>query len=229
MSRLTALKSPQRVVPDPLAAFNFRDMGGWFLLTNDWGRFAMLARADFDRLMEGRLSPEEPLFAELAEKGFLRERLDFRDLAASYVKKNAFHYFAGPSLHMIVVTLRCNQKCQYCHSSVVDPSRTDTDMDLETAKRTVDFIFATPNPTICIEFQGGEPLLNWPVVKFITKYAQAKAKATGRKLIVALVCNFTLMTEDKLDFLMEHHVSICTSLDGPAELHNKNRPFLGCG
>ena len=229
MSRLTALKSPQRVVPDPLAAFNFRDMGGWFLLTNDWGRFAMLARADFDRLMEGRLSPEEPLFAELAEKGFLRERLDFRDLAASYVKKNAFHYFAGPSLHMIVVTLRCNQKCQYCHSSVVDPSRTDTDMDLETAKRTVDFIFATPNPTICIEFQGGEPLLNCPVVKFITKYAQAKAKATGRKLIVALVCNFTLMTEDKLDFLMEHHVSICTSLDGPAELHNKNRPFLGGG
>ncbi|MCR4295179.1 MAG: His-Xaa-Ser system radical SAM maturase HxsB [Elusimicrobia bacterium] len=229
MSRLTALAKGAAVDTEKLAAFNFRDMGGWHLLTNDWGQFLMLSTADFERFMAGKVGADDPLYPELESRGFLKDRLDFPQLAANYVKKSAFQWFPGPSLHMIVVTLRCNQKCQYCHSSVVDPSRTDTDMDVETAKKTVDFIFQTPNPTICIEFQGGEPLLNWPVVKFITEYAQAKAKAGNRKLLMALVCNFTLMTEDKLDFLFDHHVSICTSLDGPAELHNKNRPFLGGG
>ncbi len=229
MSRLTALAKGAAVETGNLSAFNFRDMGGWHLLTNDWGQFLMLSTADFERFMAGKVEASDPLYPELESRGFLKARLDFRQLAANTVKKSSFQWFPGPSLHMIVVTLRCNQKCQYCHSSVVDPSRTDTDMDVATAKKTVDFIFSTPNPTICIEFQGGEPLLNWPVVKFITEYAQAKAKAGNRKLLMALVCNFTLMTEDKLDFLFDHHVSICTSLDGPAELHNKNRPFLGGG
>lgn len=229
MSRLTALPKGAAVETDGLAAFNFRDMGGWHLVTNDWGHYMMLSTGDFKKLMSGKVAPGEPLYAELEKRGFLRERLDFAKLAESYVKKNAFQWFPGPSLHMVVVTLRCNQKCHYCHSSVVDPSRTDTDMDVETARRTVDFIFQTPNPTICIEFQGGEPLLNWPVVKFITEYAQAKAKASKRRLLMALVCNFTLMTEEKLAWLMDHHVSLCTSLDGPSEVHDKNRPFLGGG
>ena len=228
MSRLTVL-SKGTTAAATLPPFNFRRMDGWHLLTNDAGQFSMLEDADFRRFMAGKIDASEPLYRELESRGFVRDRINFPSLAKAYVKKNSFRWIAGPSLHMIVVTLRCNQKCQYCHSSVVDPSRTDTDMDVETAKKTVDFIFSTPNPTICIEFQGGEPLLNWPVVKFITEYAQAKAKAGNRKLIMALVCNFTLMTEERLSWLMDHHVSLCTSLDGPAELHDKNRPFLGGG
>lgn len=229
MSRLTSL--PVGVRPDvsALGPLQFRDFGAWGLLTNEWGRWLMLDKADYARALSGQVKADEPLHQELASRGFLREQVDFPELAAGYEKLTSFRRVAGPSLHMIVVTLRCNQKCQYCHSSVVDPSRTDTDMDLETAKRTVDFIFSTPNPAICIEFQGGEPLLNWPIVKFITQYAQAKAKAQKRRLLMALVNNFTLMTDDKLQFLIDHGVSICTSLDGPADLHNKNRPFLGGG
>jgi His-Xaa-Ser system radical SAM maturase HxsB len=226
---LTTLPAGVRADAGALGPVQFRDFGAWGLLTNDWGRWLMLDKADYARVLSGRVGPDEELYAELASRGFLRAELDFPDLAAGYERMTAFRHVPGPSLHMIVVTLRCNQKCQYCHSSVVDPSRTDTDMDLETAKRTVDFIFATPNPAICIEFQGGEPLLNWPIVKFVTQYARAKAKAEGRRLLVALVNNFTLMTDDKLQFLIDNGVSICTSLDGPADLHNKNRPFVGGG
>ncbi len=229
MSRLTSLAKPASVDVRGLGAFNFRDMGGWHLLTNDWGRSMMLDDGEFDRFMSGRLDEKDPLWLELAENGFVRQRMDFASLANAYAEKTAFQRIPGPSLHMIVVTLRCNQQCHYCHSSVVDPSRTDTDMDLATAKKTVDFIFDTPNPAICIEFQGGEPLLNWPIVKFVTLYARKKAEATGRKLFLTLVSNFTLMTEERVDFLFENGVAICTSLDGPAELHNKNRPFLGSG
>lgn len=229
MSRLTSLPRGAKADAGRVGPVSFRDFGAWVLLTNDFGRWLMLDKPDFARFLAGEVKPEEPLHEELAARGFLREKLDFPELAASFLKLNSFRHIPGPSLHMIVVTLRCNQKCRYCHSSVVDPSRTDTDMDLETAKRTVDFIFATPNPSICIEFQGGEPLLNWPVVKFIVEYAQAKAKATKRRLLMALVNNFTLMNDERLNYLLERGVSICTSLDGPADLHDTNRPFLGEG
>ena len=229
MSRLSALPASLRPETSGLGPLNFRNFGDWGLLTNDWGRWLMLDKNDFSRVLSGDVKAGEPLHQQLAQRGFLREAMNFPELAASYQKLTSFRLISGPSLHMIVVTLRCNQKCLYCHSSVVDPSRTDTDMDLETAKRTVDFIFATPNPALCIEFQGGEPLLNWPVVKFVVQYAKAKAKEQNRRLLLALVNNFTLMTDDKLQFLIDHGVSICTSLDGPADLHNKNRPFLGGG
>ncbi|MDE2491691.1 MAG: His-Xaa-Ser system radical SAM maturase HxsB [Elusimicrobia bacterium] len=229
MSRLTVLPSGARPDAGALGPCNFRDFGSWGLLTNDWGRWLMLDKPDFARVLSGKVGPDEPLYAELAARGFLRERMDFPELADAHQRLTSYRRTPGPSLHMIVVTLRCNQKCLYCHSSVVDPSRTDTDMDLETAKRTVDFIFNTPDPSICIEFQGGEPMLNWPIVKFITLYAQAKARAQKRRLIVALVNNFTLMNDERLRFLADRGVSICTSLDGPADLHNANRPFLGGG
>lgn len=208
---------------------SFRDFGEWVLLTNDWGRWQILDKPDFERLLAGTVKADEALHGVLASRGFIPDQMDFGDLATSYLKQTSFRFVSGPSLHMVVVTLRCNQKCRYCHSSVVDPSRTDTDMDLETARKTVDFIFSTPNPSLCIEFQGGEPLLNWPIVKFIVEYAQAKAKAQKRRLLLALVNNFTLMTDDKLQFLIDHGVSICTSLDGPADLHDANRPFFGGG
>lgn len=229
MSRLTTLPRAASARPEGLGPFNFRDFGSWVLMTNDWGRWLMVDKPDFERFLAGGVGVDEPLYADLESRGFVRDRMDFGDLAASYLKQTGFRYVQGPSLHMLVVTLRCNQKCQYCHSSVVDPSRTDTDMDLETAKASVDFVFRTPNKAVCIEFQGGEPLLNWPIVKFVVQYAQAKAKAQDRRLLLALVNNFTLMTDDKLQFLIDHGVSICTSLDGPADLHNKNRPFLGGG
>lgn len=228
-SRLTGLPDTNQLALESLAPFNFRDMGTWYLLTNDWGRHVMLSVSDFKLLLAGGKGLKEPVRASLQEGGFLKDRLDFPALAKSYLKRTSFHRYPGPSLHMIVVTLRCNQGCLYCHSSVVPPSRTDTDMDLETARQVVDFIFRTPNPTVCIEFQGGEPLLNWPVVKFITDYARQKARLHKKKLIMALVSNFTLMNEEKLDYLFERRVSICTSLDGPGELHNKNRPYLGGG
>lgn len=229
MSRLSALPVLKKVDTSNLAPFSFRDFGDWVLITNEWGKWQTLNREEFARFAAGELKPGDHLHDELAASGFIRDRLNFGELAAGYMKQNEFRFFSGPSLHMIVVTLRCNQQCRYCHSSVVGPGEVDKDMSLETAKKTVDFIFATPSPTICIEFQGGEPLMNWPVVQFIIDYARAKAKLRPRRLILALVSNFTLMTDEKLRFLTDRGVSICTSLDGPADLHNANRPYLGSG
>jgi|TARA_Y100001960_G_C14494463_1_gene738371 sulfatase maturation enzyme AslB (radical SAM superfamily) len=69
-----------------------------------------------------------------------------------YAKKNEFLNF-GPSLHIMVTTLRCNHKCEYCHAAVAPMTAKNMDMSLSTAKKVVDTIFYTSNPAITIEFQ----------------------------------------------------------------------------
>jgi len=208
--------------PAPQALWEKLDGGR--LLTNEAGCHAWLKEKDFSRVISGKLAETDPLFADLSARGFVRGRMDFESLAAKWRTRNE-HLNYGPGLHILVLTLRCNHKCLYCQSSAAAEGAKKTDMDLKTALKSVDFAFTSPNPGITIEFQGGEPLLNWTVLKAVVKYSRKKAAASKKQLKLALVSNFTLMTEEKAKFLLENEVSICTSLDGPADLHNKNRIF----
>jgi len=206
--------------------FYFRRDRGSYLLTNDWGHFARLSEKDFKRLLADKLKPKDALWRQLQAKGFIRDHLDFNGLVRDFRGANSY-LFRGPSLHILVATLRCNHACLYCQSGAEKLSRTDTDMSLETAKAAVDFVFQSPSPDLTIEFQGGEPLLNWPVVQFAIRYARARNAAENRKLHLALVSNLSVMDEAKLKVLLDHEVSLCTSLDGPAGLHDRNRAFSG--
>lgn len=223
MSRLTSLR-PRPPAAESLAGLNFRRVAGRILISNDTGYHAELAETDFETLLDGALKPDTPLWNDLRAKGFLKDRQDFRGLAKTYLQKNAFLWWA-PALQIVVVSLRCNHKCLYCHASVVPENRSDLDMTLETARKTVDFIFSSPNKALVIEFQGGEPLINWPVIEFVTRYARERNKKEDRNLFIALVSNFSMMDEEKFKFLVDNQVSVCTSLDGPEALHNKNRLF----
>lgn len=196
------------------------------LITNDSGRHARLNPRDFKMLVDGKIKWGSALWEKLGAKGFIRECMDFDALSGDFCRMNRVT-LNGPSLHILIMTLRCNHKCIYCHSSAVLFDRMDTDMSLETARSAVDFIFQSPNDSICIEFQGGEPLLNWPVVRFAARYAREKNRAENRDLIVSLVSNLTLMDKEKFRFLLENGISICTSLDGPEFIHNRNRLYLG--
>ncbi|MBI4802326.1 MAG: His-Xaa-Ser system radical SAM maturase HxsB [Elusimicrobia bacterium] len=204
----------------------WKKTGGNYLLTNDSGHHAWLEEKNFAAVTAGRLPQTSPLFAELASKGFIRSRLDFNDLAAKWKKQNAYLYY-GPGLHILVLTLRCNHKCLYCQSAAAGLGAKNTDMPLATARKSVDFAFNSPNPGITLEFQGGEPLLNWEALKGTVAYARKKAKTSGKELKLALVSNFSLLTAEKAAFLLANEVSICTSLDGPKDLHNRNRLFTG--
>ncbi len=204
----------------------WRRDGDRCLVTNDSGHYAWLGLRDFEALMSGGLSDKHPLYGDLAAKGFVRDRLDFEGLAARWRSANS-HLASGPGLHILVLTLRCNHKCLYCQSAAAGVGARDTDMSPATARKCVDFAFGSPNPNITIEFQGGEPLLNWDALTAAVLHARARAARAGKDLQLALVSNFSLMTVEKARFLMENEVSICTSLDGPADLHNRNRVYSG--
>ena len=65
--------------------------------------------------------------------------------------------------------------------------------------------------------------MNWDIVQYIVEYARMKAEVLKKDLTFALVSNLSLMTEDKLTWLLDHGVSICTSLDGDRLTHNSQR------
>jgi len=102
-------------------------------------------------------------------------------------------------------------------------------MSKDTIDKTLDFIFQSPNKNITIEFQGGETLLRVDLFKYIVKKAKKLNKIHNKNLHFALVSNLTLMTDELLDWIRKERVNICTSLDGPKELHDKNRWFEGGG
>jgi len=191
------------------------------LLVTDYGSWVVLNEKEYTLLKSDNVLPIS-LFELLKQNGLILTIDNIDQIVHDYREKQAY-LFLGPSLHIITPTSRCNQNCIYCHAKTKYPNSKNPDMDEETAKKIVEFIFQTPSPSIKIEFQGGEPLLNFDVVKFIINHAEETNKHYKKKLNFAISTNLTAMNNDILEFLMKHCVSITTSLDGPDFIHNKNR------
>lgn len=210
---------------DKVNFFRYKELGKGYLITNEIGQYVRLSSKDFKNFVEGKTKKETKLYAELADKHFLKSAQNNSLLIDTYRHRNAF-LFDGPSLHIVVVTLRCNYNCIYCQASSKSLKASGYDMSAKTAKAVVDTIFQSPNPSITIEFQGGEPLANWPIIQTIVEYAEKKNLKGKKDLVFSLVTNLSLMDEEKYAYIVKHHISVCTSLDGPEKLHNSNRPFV---
>ncbi|HRY52936.1 MAG TPA: His-Xaa-Ser system radical SAM maturase HxsB [Candidatus Portnoybacteria bacterium] len=216
----------KKIKYDKLGFFRFKKIGQRYLLTNDEGGYIFLEEKEFNDFLTGKIARTSELGSKLAEKRFFKEDVNLMQAAQGYRYKKSF-LFSGPALHILVVTSRCNHKCIYCHASAKGiEASSDWDMTPAIARKSLEMMFKTTSPSVVIEFQGGEPLVNWPVVKLVIEEAKSLAKVSGKKLELRLVSNFSLMDDDKYQFLIKNKVSICTSLDGPKEVHNKNRIFI---
>jgi His-Xaa-Ser system radical SAM maturase HxsB len=208
------------------APFRFRAIKDKVLVTNPEGSFLVLKREEFQQFAEGKVPKEGPLYEALKERNFLRADFDVaKAVERSRGRRNFLGY--GPNLHVMVVTLRCNETCVYCHASRATMDAVHTDMTAEIAEKSVDFAFQTTSPSLTIEFQGGEPLVNFPIVKHIIEYAVEKNRTLGKTLEFTMVTNLSLMDEEKLAYLLDKRVQICTSIDGPEHIHDKQRKLPG--
>ena len=207
--------------------YRFEKIRDRYLITNELGSWTFLTRDEFLSLSRHDLDKKQNLVDKLKAAGIILDDKNIKNIIRDYRNINRF-LFQGPSLHIVVPTLRCNHECIYCHAK--PPEEKGLDMNMETAIKAIDFIFKTESPAISIEFHGGEPLLNWDIVKFFVEEAKKLNENFERKdLKISIVTNLSLMTEEKLDFLIDNGVSICTSLDGPENVHNSNRKYIGGG
>lgn len=211
--------------PRPLspACFRFERLPSGILVTGDSGRWALLTKKEFSDFSSGKVREGSALAARLLPLNFFRERLDL-EREAGEIGSLSRGLLRGTTLHILVLTLRCNHSCVYCRATCGGGG---TDMTAATARRAVDLALSSPGPAVTLEFQGGEALLNWPVLKSSVDYALKANRKAGKDLLITVVTNLTLMDREKLAFLADRKVSVCTSLDGPADLHDANRRHLG--
>lgn len=222
----TMVTLPATLDPKFAADFRFRPVGQKVLLTGLTGNFALLAPDEFQAFAAGQVPKDGPLYARLRDANLVRAEYDVRRAASERAARTGF-LRAGPNLHVMVVTLRCNETCAYCHASRANMDAQGVDMTKDVAERTVELILSSTSPSVTIEFQGGEPLANFEVVQHVVEYATRRNATFKKALEFTLVSNLALLTEERLAYLLDHKVQICTSIDGPAALHDRQRKLAG--
>ncbi len=217
------------VAPYRLLPFRFTRLSGEMLLVNEAGDWITLAPWELERLVAGTLDQGCDTYFDLKAKYFLTDSssiVPLEMLATQYRTRKSF--LGGfTQLHLFVVTLRCEHSCAYCQVSRVSTDRVRYDMSPETSARALDLVFRSPSPTLKIEFQGGEPLLNFGLIRQVIEAAEARRLAAGREIEYVVTTNLALVDDAMLAYFATRGVYVSTSLDGPAFLHNGNRPRPG--
>ena len=196
----------------------FRD---GILLTGDTGCWRFFTKDQFNDFMNDEISEDSAVYQMLEEEHFCYHGSQeaFIQDSIDEIRSGNSYLFEATSLFIFAVTNECNNRCVYCQANGCGTLRK---MTIEVAKAALDRIAGTPAKTITIEFQGGEPLMNFPVIRYIVE--NANEFLPGKEVQFTLVSNLSLITDEIAKFLDDHHVSISTSLDGFRELHDMNRP-----
>lgn len=132
---------------------------------------------------------------------------------------------------VINLTNQCNLSCQYCYEfgedKVATPEGKPKFMEFETAKQSVDFLFAEAGTRkqVHITFFGGETLMNFPLLKKIVDYSREEAAKRGVAIDYSLTTNATLLRPDIIEYLSENAIGVTVSMDGPKELNDQLRVF----
>jgi uncharacterized protein len=193
------------------------------------GEHLFVAADELDALVDRRLPSSSALVRRLRARHIIREPGDTLPIELLALKTRTRYWrlseFTG--LHIFVVSLRCEHSCPYCQVSRQSADKALYDMSEETAHTALAMVFESPSRLIKIEFQGGEPLLNFPRIRQIVEEAEALNEHFQRDLSFVVATNLAILDDEILAYCDRHEISISTSLDGPADLHNANRPRPG--
>ncbi|WP_028312880.1 His-Xaa-Ser system radical SAM maturase HxsB [Derxia gummosa] len=234
MSRFQPLnfyqRSPSRPSGYALLPFRFEALDDdEVVLSNMVGEFALLKRDKLRALVNHELAADDVDYARLRARHMLREPGDEApvELLALKTRTRMAHLAAFTNLHIFVVSLRCDHSCQYCQVSRQSEDKARFDMSRETADKALDLMFRSPNRALKLEFQGGEPLLNFELIRYVVEQAEQRNASQGRDLRKVITTTLSLATDEMLRYCRDHDIHLSSSLDGPEDLHNKNRPRPG--
>ena len=123
----------------------------------------------------------------------------------------------------------CNLACQYCFAEEGEYHGRRALMSFEVGKKALDFLVAHSGSRVNLEvdFFGGEPLMNWQVVKDLVAYGRSLEEPNNKKFRFTLTTNGVLLNDDILEFANQEMSNIVLSIDGRKEVHDKMRPFRG--
>ncbi len=119
----------------------------------------------------------------------------------------------------------CNLNCEYCFASQGKYHGERALMSFEVGKRALDFLIENSGTrrNLEVDFFGGEPLMNWDVVKELVSYARVQEKIHNKNFRFTLTTNGILVDDDVIDFCNKEMSNVVLSLDGRKEVHDRLR------
>lgn len=120
----------------------------------------------------------------------------------------------------------CNLRCKYCFASTGSFGGKRTMMDAETGKKAIDFLIekSAARRNLEVDFFGGEPLMNFDVVKEIVEYARIREKETGKNFRFTITTNAVLLNEENKEFINKNMHNVVLSIDGREQTNDNMRP-----
>lgn len=157
---------------------------------------------------------------ELKNEGKLFTSDDYADLAFDFKARNTV--VKALCLH---VAHTCNLNCEYCFASQGKYHGDRALMSFEVAKQAIDFLIENSGSrrNLEVDFFGGEPLMNFEVVKEITAYCRSIEKEKGKNFRFTLTTNGVLLDDEVIDFANKECHNVVLSLDGRKEVHDRLR------
>lgn len=190
------------------------DYKAYLVIKNKYEELSPQELADFSSLSQ---SEREEILSEIAE--LEREGLIGIDQTFPYHKSNVVKALC---LH---VCHDCNLKCKYCFAKEGTYNTARDYMTEEVAKAAIDFLIEKSGgrKNLEIDFFGGEPLMNMPVVKFAVEYGKARAKERGKEFSFTMTTNALLLNDENIEYLNREMDNVVISIDGRKDVHNRVR------
>lgn len=119
----------------------------------------------------------------------------------------------------------CDLRCKYCFASTGDFGTGRKLMPFEVGKASIDFLLehSKGRPNLEVDFFGGEPLMNFNVVKQVVDYARSKEKEFGKNFRFTITTNGMLLNDERIDYINENMSNVVLSIDGRKEVNDKMR------
>lgn len=172
-------------------------------------------RGDVTRLTDGEIEEVLGDVEALKEQGLLyREEVNAYPIKSSEIKALCLH-----------ICHDCNLRCRYCFADEGAYHNVREMMSLETAKSAIDFLLKNSGnrKVLEVDFFGGEPLMNFEVVKQTVYYAKEEAAKLGKRFLFTTTTNALLLDDEKIKFFNEEMENVVLSLDGRKEVHDAVR------
>jgi uncharacterized protein len=210
----------------------FECLEKYFLLDSESGSVFLIDQPAYlaCKILTGEIEPETPLDQDIREAIDELNALKEKGVIFSRPPQPDQIVYNGEIKSMCLnISHRCNLRCKYCFAKEGTYGGQAMDMSEKIAHKAIDFLIAHSGSRRNLEadFFGGEPLLNFDVVKSTVNYAKEQAQKANKTFRFTITTNGVILNPDQLDFINQNMSNVVISIDGREDVHNYHRPNEG--
>ena len=193
-----------------------------------------VARMDEGKTLEQTLAELKESYDETDIRDAWAECMELKEqgmLFTQDIYENAIEHFTDRPTVVKALCLHiahdCNLACRYCFAEEGEYHGRRALMSYEVGKKALDFLIANSGSrrNLEVDFFGGEPTMNWQVVKDLVAYGRSQEEAHNKKFRFTLTTNGVLLNDEIMEFANKECANVVMSVDGRKEVHDFMRPF----